>query len=147
MIQQMMWLSGALLIAAEWQLEVIRIRATRKEKFSLPFFMTSDREYFMWSLVFLLTMAISFILLAFSLPFQDVWLGTLLFLLGFWNLAEVQFKTIANLPYKPPMIIELASEEIEMDLGIKKLERTKHVSFWGDVWLLFIFAAYIALLV
>jgi hypothetical protein len=44
--------------------------------------------------------------------------------------------------YKPPFLPR-ASEEIGMDKGTKKLNRMVHVSFWGDIYLLLIFVAYI----
>jgi len=68
--------------------------------------------------------------------------GVMLFLVGFWQLAEIQFKTVSGKPYATPFFT-CATEEIKMDKGIKRLDRLKHVSFWGDVYLLMIFAAFI----
>jgi hypothetical protein len=68
--------------------------------------------------------------------------GVLFFLIGFWQMAELQFKTVSLKPYKPPFL-PWASEEIGMDKGTKKLDRLVHVSFWGDIYLLSIFIAYI----
>jgi hypothetical protein len=141
------FISGLLLMASEWQLEIIRIRASRGEQFSLPYFLRCDKSYREWSAVFLIGLALSFALIIVNYTFAESWIGIALFTIGFWQLSRVQFDTVDKKPYKPPMILELAREEIEMDIGTKKLDRGKHVSFWGDVWLLFIFAAYVVLLV
>jgi hypothetical protein len=145
--KEIWWLSGVILMVAEWQLEVIRIRATRKELFSLPFFLNCDRQHLMWSVVFLVTMVMSYSLLLVQYPLSESFLSIAFFALGLWGLSDVQLKTIAGKPYRPPVLLEFAEEEIEMDLGVKKLDRLKHVSFWGDVWLLCVFISYVIILI
>jgi hypothetical protein len=136
------WLCGAVMMASEWQLEVIRIRASRKELFSTPFFLVKGRDYMGWSAVCLGTMLLSYATVLAASWAEGSWAGALLFLIGFWQLAELQFKTVSLKPYRPPMFLAWATEEIEMDMGLKKLDRVLHVSFWGDVWLLVIFVAF-----
>ena len=136
------WFSGVLLITSEWQLEIIRIRATRKELFSMPFFISVDRSYRTSSTVFFGTMLFSYMMALATNGVGLSWSGVILFVVGFWQLAEIQFKTVSGEPYKPPFFA-VASEEIKMDKGTKKLNRLKHVSFWGDMYLLMIFIEYV----
>ena len=135
------WMSGVLMMSSEWQLEVIRIRATRNELFSTPFFLTESRDYKSQSIICFGSMLLSYIMILSVNGFGLSWAGVILFLIGFWQLAKIQFKTVSGEPYETPFLT-LAKEEIKMDKGIKKLNRLKHVSFWGDVYLLMIFFAY-----
>jgi hypothetical protein len=137
------WFSGVLMMSAEWQLEIIRIRATRKELFSLPFFFTESRNYKLHSTYCLGFILLSYLMILFVIGFGLSWVGVVLFLVGFWQLAEIQFRTVMGKPYETPFFT-LATEEIKMDKGSKKLHRLKHVSFWGDVYLLMIFVAFVA---
>ncbi len=96
----------------------------------MPFFLSVNCNYKTSSAIFLGVMLLSYAMVLAANGIGLSWVGIVVFLVGFWQMAVLQFKAASFKPYKPPFL-EWASEEIEMDEGTKKLNRMVHVSFWG----------------
>jgi len=55
--------SMALFFGALWQFEIVQLRKERGETYSLPFFITTDREYSFWGDFWVAMMVISYLLM------------------------------------------------------------------------------------
>lgn len=155
----LVWLSGALLTAGAWQLEIVKLRAIHGEQFSLPFFLVTSGNFTLFGLLFLSLIGISYIFLFLATQFS--WeskrpkkpkfdmrnrcltaLSIVLFSVAFFQLVTLSINTINFKPYYPPFIQLETTELKALDMGDTSLSPVYHVSFWGDVWIIIIISSY-----
>jgi hypothetical protein len=65
-------LSIGLFFASLWQFEIVQLRKERKEPYSLPFFITTDKEYSFWGDIWVAMMVISFILMFIAMVLGEI---------------------------------------------------------------------------
>ena len=134
------WLSGFLLMGSAWQLEIVQIRATSNQTYSLPFFIVTTQPSFTWSLVWLLLIFISYLLLVLAhyRKTKTLLLSFLLFTFSLLQLAILHARILAGKPYFPPFTKLIVKGQAGSPIF--------QPSFWGDVWMTLIIISFFLLL-
>jgi len=155
----LIWLSGALFTGGAWQHEVVKLRAIHGESYSLPFFLTTDFNYVLWSTFWFCVMLGSYVLL--FMCTQISWkekriihkkkylllLSILLFSIGMWQLEVYVMNDIKSEPYTIPFTSIKTKHPMELAGGEESLNPVFESSFWGDVWMAFIILSYALLFI
>lgn len=155
----LIWLSGALFTGGAWQHEVVKLRAIHGESYSLPFFLTTDFNYVLWSRFWYCVMLSSYILL-FACT-QISWkkkrimhgkkyllfLSVVLFSIAMWQLEVYVINEMNSEPYSIPFTALETKPPMELTGGEETFSPVFESSFWGDVWMGIIILSYALLFI